>query len=155
MSEGAHQNHPHYRSDPDVELAHKVRHLSTARSLSVSSDKSLPNTPPPHALVSAAGKHNGAVFTGPQALSVSEAEERSDEEVMEDLSKAYKNILSGLGEDPGRQGLLRTPERAAKAMMFFTKGYKERIEGKLQCSIFSVLSVQCQKINCKMRLSSM
>ncbi|XP_064599966.1 GTP cyclohydrolase 1-like [Liolophura sinensis] len=138
MSEGAHQNHPHYRSDPDVELAHKVRHLSTARSLSVSSDKSLPNTPPPHALVSAAatGKHNGGLFMGPQAFSVSEAEERSDEEVMEDLSKAYKNILSGLGEDPGRQGLLRTPERAAKAMMFFTKGYKERIEDILNDAVF-------------------
>lgn len=47
----------------------------------------------------------------------------------DELKSAYKQILECVGEDPDRQGLLRTPERAAKAMLYFTKGYEEKIEG--------------------------
>ena len=46
------------------------------------------------------------------------------------MASAYRSLLSGLGENPDREGLLKTPERAAKAMMFFTKGYDQTIEGK-------------------------
>lgn len=47
------------------------------------------------------------------------------------LAAAYTTILRGLGEDPQRQGLLKTPWRAATAMQFFTKGYQETIIGEL------------------------
>lgn len=40
-------------------------------------------------------------------------------------------LITGLGEDPERAGLLKTPERAAKAMLFFTKGYDQSLEGNL------------------------
>ncbi len=46
------------------------------------------------------------------------------------LAAAYTTILRGLGEDPQRQGLLKTPWRAATAMQFFTKGYQEKIIGE-------------------------
>lgn len=46
------------------------------------------------------------------------------------LEAAYTSILRELGEDTDRQGLLRTPHRAAKAMQFLTKGYHETIEGE-------------------------
>ncbi|XP_067847687.1 GTP cyclohydrolase 1 [Heptranchias perlo] len=52
------------------------------------------------------------------------------------LETAYSVILKGLGEDPGRQGLLRTPWRAATAMQFFTKGYQEKVSDVLNDAIF-------------------
>mgnify|MGYP000980050341 FL=1 len=45
-----------------------------------------------------------------------------DAERIEKLSYHYREILSLLGEDPTREGLLKTPERVAKAMAFITKG---------------------------------
>ncbi|XP_041069835.1 GTP cyclohydrolase 1 [Carcharodon carcharias] len=52
------------------------------------------------------------------------------------LEAAYSAILKGLGEDPERQGLLKTPWRAATAMQFFTKGYQEKISDILNDAIF-------------------
>jgi GTP cyclohydrolase I len=45
------------------------------------------------------------------------------EESMNGLIKSYKDVLEQLGEDPEREGLLKTPERVAKAMQFMTQGY--------------------------------
>ncbi|KAM7370625.1 hypothetical protein PAMP_010154 [Pampus punctatissimus] len=52
------------------------------------------------------------------------------------LEGAYTSILRELGEDTDRQGLLRTPLRAAKAMQFFTKGYHETIDDILNNALF-------------------
>ncbi|XP_031968338.1 GTP cyclohydrolase 1 isoform X2 [Corvus kubaryi] len=52
------------------------------------------------------------------------------------LAAAYTSILRALGEDPQRQGLLKTPWRAATAMQFFTKGYQETIADVLNDAIF-------------------
>ncbi|WP_010232143.1 GTP cyclohydrolase I FolE [Gillisia marina] len=49
--------------------------------------------------------------------------EEYNEEVTEDLTNNFKQIINGLGEDPSREGILKTPERAAKAMQFLTQGY--------------------------------
>ncbi|XP_022328870.1 GTP cyclohydrolase 1-like [Crassostrea virginica] len=56
--------------------------------------------------------------------------------LQEKLSNSYKEILEGLGEDTTRAGLLKTPQRAAKAMMFFTKGYRENMQEILNDAIF-------------------
>ena len=42
---------------------------------------------------------------------------------IDSISKKYRTILSELGESPDREGLLKTPERVAKAMQFLTHGY--------------------------------
>ncbi len=44
-------------------------------------------------------------------------------EGIDDLAANYKNILKLLGEDPEREGLLKTPTRVAKAMQVLTRGY--------------------------------
>lgn len=56
--------------------------------------------------------------------------EAEDQSRLPALEAAYTSILRDLGEDTDRQGLLRTPLRAAKAMQFLTKGYHETIEGE-------------------------
>ena len=49
--------------------------------------------------------------------------EEYDEDVTTGLIKNYKEVLHLLGENPEREGLLKTPERLAKAMQFATQGY--------------------------------
>ena len=52
-------------------------------------------------------------------------EESYDGDRIERLAYHYREILTLLGEDPEREGLVKTPERVAKAMSFVTKGYAE------------------------------
>ena len=46
-----------------------------------------------------------------------------NQEVVDSISKKYKAILSELGENPKREGLLKTPERVAKSLQYLTHGY--------------------------------
>lgn len=52
---------------------------------------------------------------------------------MQDL---YAAVLTELGEDPNREGLLKTPERVAKAMQFLTNGYQLKPDEILESAIF-------------------
>jgi GTP cyclohydrolase IA len=46
-----------------------------------------------------------------------------DAAITEGLAEHYRKSIALLGEDPEREGLLKTPERVAKAMLFLTQGY--------------------------------
>jgi GTP cyclohydrolase I len=49
--------------------------------------------------------------------------EKWDEENIKELSSMYKRVLELLGEDPNREGLIKTPERVSRALHFLTMGY--------------------------------
>jgi len=49
--------------------------------------------------------------------------DRYNPQLIESLSANYLNVLKQIGENPEREGLLKTPERIAKAMLFLTHGY--------------------------------
>ncbi|XP_076321546.1 GTP cyclohydrolase 1-like [Tachypleus tridentatus] len=66
---------------------------------------------------------------------LSEHRAETDSKVTE-LSRAYRHILTAIGENPERQGLLKTPERAANALMFFTHGYGQKIQDVVNDAIF-------------------
>lgn len=51
--------------------------------------------------------------------------EHYDKDITDGLAQSYKQSLGLLGEDPGREGLEKTPERVAKAMQYLTQGYQQ------------------------------
>lgn len=63
--------------------------------------------------------------------------EHYDEECTKSLSSNYKEVIVNLGEDPSREGLLKTPERVAKAMQFLTQGYDQNPQGILKSAMFA------------------
>ena len=60
-----------------------------------------------------------------------------DEACVRDLASHYQEILSLLGEDPSREGLVKTPERVAKAMLYFTSGYDQQPEEIIRSAMFT------------------
>lgn len=56
--------------------------------------------------------------------------------VTEDIKERYKLIIEDLGEDINREGLLKTPERASKAMQFLTQGYGQDAAEILKSAMF-------------------
>jgi len=57
-------------------------------------------------------------------------------EITNDIRDRYERILEEIGENPMREGLLKTPERAAKAMLFLTQGYQQDAEEVLTSAMF-------------------
>jgi hypothetical protein len=62
--------------------------------------------------------------------------DKNQEEVQQELKKHYEAILSLIGENPAREGLVKTPERVAKAMQFLTQGYEQSPEDILKGAMF-------------------
>ncbi len=55
---------------------------------------------------------------------------------MEDVRENYASIIKEIGEDSNRDGLIKTPERAAKAMQFLTQGYEQNATEILKSAMF-------------------
>ena len=62
--------------------------------------------------------------------------EKYDEKTTAEISARVREILALLGEDPEREGLLKTPERVAKSLQFLTQGYGQNGQQIIQSAIF-------------------
>ena len=64
-------------------------------------------------------------------------EEVYDSKIIDSLKDKYKVIIEEIGEDPNREGLLKTPERVAKAMQYLTHGYDTDPSEILKSAMFA------------------
>jgi GTP cyclohydrolase I len=62
--------------------------------------------------------------------------DRYNLKLIDNIATKYKTILTDIGENPGREGLLKTPERVAKAIQFLTHGYDLNPEEILKSAMF-------------------
>ncbi|KAK7104109.1 hypothetical protein V1264_018878 [Littorina saxatilis] len=134
--------------DPDVELNEKIQRITMVRQTSQdpASSSSSPSA-------SAAGAGAGATAGNSEdqneqqkkfvlengivkKVNAAKRDPATETILVADMAKHYRAILQDLGENTQRQGLLKTPERAAKALMFFTKGYQENIQDVLNDAVF-------------------
>ena len=70
-------------------------------------------------------------------MRVNKKEEQYDSKNIESLKEHYSKVLELIGEDPTREGLIKTPERVAKAIQFLTQGYEMNATDILQSAMFS------------------
>ncbi|MEL6940855.1 MAG: GTP cyclohydrolase I FolE [Cyanobacteria bacterium J06598_1] len=82
----------------------------------------------PHIRPDRQTKHGKAIPRQPSKI--------SPEEDNGPMMEAVRTILLSLGEDPEREGLLKTPHRVAEAMRFMTKGYSQSLETIVNDAIF-------------------
>ena len=62
---------------------------------------------------------------------------RLPEKDLDQISRAYRQLLESVGEDADREGLRRTPDRAARAFEFLTQGYRQDLEEIINDAVFA------------------
>jgi GTP cyclohydrolase I len=78
--------------------------------------------------------NKGLVPARPERTKVTHPEELAPDP--EPFAEKVREILAGLGEDPGREGLLKTPERVEASLRFLTQGYWQTVEGVVGDAVF-------------------
>ena len=61
---------------------------------------------------------------------------RLPEKDLDKIANVYRELLQGIGEEVGREGLLRTPDRAARALEFLTQGYRQDLDQIINGAVF-------------------
>ncbi|KAF9978452.1 GTP cyclohydrolase 1 [Actinomortierella ambigua] len=126
----------HVAASDHVELAHptaRLAHAMTGHSAVVGRSYLKCESP--------FGRASPIDFDGLSFPSVGARERREDTEEtraarIDKIAGAVRTILECIGEDPDREGLLKTPERYAKALMFFSKGYEESVTHLVNKALF-------------------
>jgi GTP cyclohydrolase I len=88
--------------------------------LRIAYEKLTPHSHGPHCI------HVPAAKSTVSRLNATPAERTLREQKM---ASAVRTILECIGEDPDREGLVRTPDRYAQALLWMTRGYEERLAG--------------------------
>ena len=65
-------------------------------------------------------------------------EEVDDLGEADSLAEAVRSIISQVGEDPGRDGLLKTPQRVARSLRYLTSGYQQDVDKVLNGALYDV-----------------
>ena len=128
------------------EAARKKLMLSKKRGLDVGSRTS----PSSHTLINESGENSKKVRTLEQTQINNINNEKGDpfemcqpvtkmneEEKLQKMTSACRTILACIGENPNREGLLKTPSRWAKALLFMNKGYKQNVFDVTNNAVFS------------------
>lgn len=63
-------------------------------------------------------------------------EESKSQKIVAEIAEHYKAILELIGEDTTRDGLVKTPERAARALLYVTRGYNQDVETVIHGALF-------------------
>lgn len=63
-----------------------------------------------------------------------------DEHTLSKLTSVYQELLIDIGEDPQRDGLKKTPSRAAKALLYLTRGYEQNLDELINGALFESTS---------------
>ena len=71
-------------------------------------------------------------------MSAGKGKHRTGREVADPLEDSIRHIIREIGEDPGRDGLLRTPRRVADSMRFLTSGYQQNVDRVLNGALYEV-----------------
>ncbi|TDL29758.1 GTP cyclohydrolase I [Rickenella mellea] len=79
---------------------------------------------------------NGLGWPAKSTLSRLQSTEEERNDRQHKLTHAVRTILECIGEDPDREGLRRTPERYAQALLWMTRGYEERLQDVINDAIF-------------------
>lgn len=119
------------RDEPERKKARKMKAAAAAAAADVSDNKEIVTRSP-----SPAVDFDGLSRPSRGTRERLEESPEQAEKRLEKMSGAIKTILECIGEDPDREGLLATPERYAKAMLFFTKGYQQNIADIVNGAIF-------------------
>ncbi|XP_034106839.1 GTP cyclohydrolase 1 isoform X1 [Drosophila albomicans] len=111
----------------------RPRLILKSNSSIVENDGTQPITPMTPRTSTTPGRHENCTFHHDLEL---DHKPPTREALLPDMARSYRLLLGGLGENPDRQGLIKTPERAAKAMLYFTKGYDQNLEDVLNGAVF-------------------
>ncbi|KAL4082006.1 hypothetical protein V8B97DRAFT_1913881 [Scleroderma yunnanense] len=112
---------------PSPSVHHPLPHVREGYGFRAPSGASTPHTLISHGAISLAKSTVSRLHATPTESAAREKK----------MISAVRTILECIGEDPDREGLLRTPERYAQAVMWMTRGYEERLADVINDAVFA------------------